>query len=702
MLQQLKTIGRGWALAGPALAVLATLAVLAQVCGGRALAAEPEGDKKAVVLETVKVTAEKTSQDVQDVPASISVVTGTQLEDMNVTDSYKLFQMTPNMYLVKMASKAGPTGFASVRGITSFMTGSPVLGFYVDDVYYTNMEMNLFDIERAEVLRGPQGTLYGRNTEAGVINIVTRKPGNQWTGKVQTGYGSYGAKDFSGVLGGPLAEDLLTFRLAGRYSVSDGFNKNNAKGGSDVGGPEDGDARMSFDYTPSSDWSFQWTTDAQNYRSKYADFQTLASLKDNPNRVNVDYNGQAQRNAYGTSLKAEHDLGGMKLVSITAARDERNRGVNDVDFTALDFMRLETVTQSKLLSEELRLSSEGAGPAKWLAGLYAFNEDALMKAKMDIRPLSMDFVQKGTTKTLGTAAFGQYSYTLADRLTLTGGLRYDREQKDFRYQWTGGAVWGLLGGTAVADQSGTASKTFNAWLPKFVADYKWAEDLNTYASISRGFKSGGFNVKDTPGKAYDAEYTWNYELGLKSQWFDKRLQFNASAFYIKWDKQQVEVPNYPDFTIINAEHSTSKGLEFELRALPLSALELTGSFGYVYSVLDEMRSGGVDYSGSRAPNSPGYTASLGATYRFQDGFLASLLYNRYGERYLSLGNSQKQGEYQTVDLKLGYEKEGFEASLWAKNVFDAAYATRTFESGGIWYARAGDPRTVGLSLAYNF
>jgi len=691
MLQRLKQMGTGLALAG-----------LAVAWAGMALAAESVEDKKAVMLETVKVTAEKTSQDVQDIPASISVLTGTHLEDMNVTDSYKLFQMTPNMYLVKMASKAGPTGFASMRGITSFMTGSPVLGFYVDDVYYTNMEMNLFDIERAEVLRGPQGTLYGRNTEAGVINIVTRKPGNDWTGKVQAGFGNYGSKDVSGVLGGPLAEDLLKFRLAGRYSVSDGFNKNLAKGDSNVGGPEDVDARVTFDFTPSSAWSFQWTTDAQNYRSKYADFQTLASLKDNPNRVNVDYDGNAQRNAYGSSLKAEHDLGGMKLVSITALRDERNHADNDVDFTPVDSMRLDTVTQSKLLSEELRLSSDGAGPSRWLAGLYAFNEQALMRADMDIRPLSSHFVQKGTTTTIGTAAFGQYSHTLADRLTLTGGLRYDREQKDFRYQWTGGAVWGLLGGAAIPDQSGTASKTFNAWLPKFVADYKWAEDLNTFASISRGFKSGGFNVKDTPGKAYDAEYTWNYELGLKSQWFDKRLQFNASAFYIKWDKQQVEVPNYPDFTIINAEHSTSKGFEMELRALPLAALELTGSFGYVYSILDEMSSGGVDYSGSRAPNVPGYTASLGATYRFLDGLLASVLFNRYGERYLSLGNSQKQGEYQTVDMKLGYEKDGFEASLWAKNVFDAAYATRTFQSGGIWYARAGDPRTVGLSLAYSF
>lgn len=691
MLQRLKRMGRG-----------AAMAALSLICAGPALAAEVKESKKAVVLETVKVTAEKTSQDAQDVPASMSVVTGEQLEDLNVADSYKLFQMAPNMYLVKMASKAGPTGFASMRGITSFMTGSPVLGFYVDDVYYTNMEMNLFDIDRAEVLRGPQGTLYGRNTEAGVINIVTRKPGNAWTGKVQTGYGNYGGKELSGVLGGPIAEDLLKFRLAGRYSTSDGFNKNDAKGGSKVGGPEDGDARMTVDFTPAPDWNFQWTTDAQNYRSKYADFQLLSSVKDNPNHVNVDYNGNAQRNAYGTSLRAEHDMGGLKLVSITAARDERNRADNDVDFSPTDFMRLGTLTETKLLSEELRLSSEGSGPGRWLTGVYVFNEDALLKADMDIRPLASHFIQKGTTQTLGTAAFGQYSHTLADRLTLTGGLRYDREQKDFRYQWTGGAVWGLLGGTPIADQSGSVSKTFSAWLPKFVADYKWAEDLNTYASVSRGFKSGGFNVKDTPGKPYDAEYTWNYELGLKSQWFDKRLQFNTSVFYIKWDKQQVEVPNYPDFTIINAQHSTSKGLEMELRALPLKSLELTGSFGYVYSSLDEMNSGGANYSGCRAPNVPGYTASFGATYRFMDGFLASLLFNRYGERYLNLDNTRKQGEYQTVDAKLGYQVEGFEASLWAKNIFDAAYATRTFQSNGAWYARAGDPRTVGVSLSYSF
>lgn len=691
MSQRMKRMGRA-----------ALLGLFALALAAAAQADQGTGESAEIMLDTVLVTAEKTTQEAQEIPASVSVVTGEQLDEYGVVDSPELFRMVPNLFLVQMGPKAGPTGFASMRGITSYMAGSPVLGFYVDDVYYTNLEMNLYDIERAEVLRGPQGTLYGRNSEAGVINIVTRKPGNEWSGTTRAGYGSYGSREVSTSLGGPLVEDTLKVRLAGRYAASEGYNTNRADGDDEIGGPEDMDARLTFDWAPSDDWSVQWTSDVQNYRSPYADFTQLANLEDDPHEVDVDYEGAAEREAYGTSIRAEHAMDGMRLVSITAARSERNTADNDVDFSPVDFMRLGTETKADLLSEELRLVSDTGGPAKWLTGIYLFNETSLLSADMDIRPLSATFSQEGTTETLGSAVFGQYSYTFFDRLTFTGGLRYDREQKDFDYTWRGGSVWGLLGGTAVPDQDGTASKTFNAWLPKFVVDYRWADGLNTYASVSRGFKSGGFNVKDSPGEAFDAEYTWNYEAGVKSRWLNNRLQANLALFHISWENQQVEVPNYPDFTVINAESSTSQGLELELRALPRSDLEFTGSFGMVYSTLDDMEYSGADYSGSRAPNVPGYTASLGATYRFLDGWALSLLYNRVGERYLDLDNSRKQDAYQTVDARLSYAADGFEVSLWTKNLFDEGYATRAFESSGVWYARAGDPRTFGISLAYTF
>lgn len=582
------------------------------------------------------------------------------------------------------------------------MSGNPVLGFYVDDVYYPGFDINLQDVERVEVLRGPQGTLYGRNTEAGVINVVTQKPSDQWTAKAGLGAGNYGSYEGLAMFSGPLVEDTLKMRFSGRYTTTDGYFKNNYDGSDDVDGSDNFDGRLTLDWTPDEDWNFLWASDVQDYVGKYAEFAPLNGIKDNPHEVDVDWDGRADKDAYDTSLRAERALQGMKPVSITAARSEDTLTENDVDFTSSDLMRLHLKNDVQLFSEELRLASEDKRPFQWLTGLYVFHEDQMLQAQTEMRPGSFPFVgslyQKGDTETLGTAMFGQGSYTFFDRLTFTAGLRYDREAKDYDYSWRGGAFIG------VPDTSGSSSKTFQAWLPKFSLDYAFTEDLNGYAVVSRGFKSGGFNLKADPGTPFDAEYTWNYETGIKSEWLERRLQVNLTAFYIQWEDQQVEVPVYPDFTVINAATSTSKGLEAEVRAIPLDGLELLSNFGYTFSTFDEFEYGGADYSGKRNPNVPGYTFLFGGTYRFRNGLFLNADYNRVGEHYLDLENTRTQGDYQTVDAKVGYAKDDYEVYLWGKNLTNTAYVTRAFymSGAGQWYGRAGDPFTFGVNANITF
>ncbi len=671
----------------------AALAACLALATGSAQAAEPQ----PFTIETVKVTAEKCEQDTQKIPASVTAYTAEQAADLGIGDTQSLFAATPNLFMAKSGPKASLGSYGSIRGV-GFMHGtSPSFGFYVDDVYYSNFDVALFDLERVEVLKGPQGTLYGRNAEAGVINVVTRKPGPDWESRLEAGYASNAARSLSGALGGAVIKDVLTMRLSGRYEASDGYFNNVHTGNSDANRNEDFDGRLSIDWQPDSPWRVQWVAEGQSYEDNYAEFAPMSWIKDNPHKVSLDHDGRARKHAGGVSMRAERALDGMRLVSVSALRDESTRMVQDGDFTPVDIAYKYAEKDVLLLSEELRLSSDAPGPFKWLAGLYAFHEQDDLSTWMERHMgVTGTFHQQGDTETLGAAAFGQGSYTLWDTLTFTLGLRYDHERKEYDYLWRGGAFMGI------ADRSGDTDKAFNSWSPKLGVDYRLTDDVLAYAGVSRGFKSGGFNLKADPGSAYDAEYSWNYETGIKSDWLDKRLQANLALFIIKRSDQQVEIPSYPNFTIVNAASSTSKGVELELKARPLPGLDITGGFGWVHATFDSFNYAGADYSGKRNPSVPGYTAMLAATWRFQNGLLLGADYRRTGRQYFDLANTRAQGEYQTVGARVGYEAEGYEATLWVRNLFNANYATRAFQSGNAWYARAGEPLTCGLTVGLRF
>lgn len=671
----------------------AALATSLALTAGNAFSEEPA----TFTIETVKVTAEKSEQDTQRIPASITAYTAGQAEELGIRDTQSLFSAAPNLYMAKSGPKASLGSYGSIRGV-GFMHGtSPSFGFYVDDVYYSNFDVALFDLERIEVLKGPQGTLYGRNAEAGVVNVVTRKPGALWESRLEAGYGTNAARSLSGVLGGPVIEDVLTMRLAGRYEASDGYFKNDFKGNSDANANEDFDGRLSIDWRPDSPWRVQWVVEGQSYDDSYAEFAPMNWIKDKPHKVSLDYDGQARKHAGGVSMRAERSLDGMRLVSVSALRDESTRMVQDGDFTSVDVAYKYALKDVLLASQELRLSSDAPGPFQWLAGLHAFHEQDDLSTWMEKHKAPLGtFYQKGDTETTGAAVFGQGRYTVRDRLTFTLGLRYDHERKDYDYLWRGGAFMGA------ADRSGNTDKAFNAWSPKLAVDYRLTDDALAYAGVSRGFKSGGFNLKADPGAAYDAEYSWNYETGIKTEWLDKRLQANLALFVIKRSDQQVEIPSYPSFSIVNAASSTSKGAELEIRARPLPGLDIIGGFGWAHATFDSFQYAGADYSGKRNPSVPAYTAMLAATWRLQNGLLLGADYRRTGRQYFDLANTRTQGEHQTVGARVGYEAEGYEATLWARNLFNVKYATRAFQSGNAWYARAGEPLTCGFTVGLRF
>ncbi len=566
-----------------------------------------------------------------------------------------LSSLVPNLYITKTGN-AVVTDFASIRGISGSMNVNPALGLYVDNVYHSGLSLSLFDIERIEVLRGPQGTLYGRNSQAGIINIITKKPSDFWASTMTLDFGSFNSYEARGSLSGPLIADKLAFRAAGRYFETDGYFENQFDGADDVGRVENIDGRFSLKATPSNKLIINFSYDLQRYKSpKYANFAPLDS-DDLRRDINVDFPGESDKDADGGSLQVEYQMDGKKVISITSYRREDFWLNNDLDFTPFDLTKLTLSNEINSLSQEFRIVSDDSDSNfKWIGGLFRLSEEGDTQGDIWMNFMNMGMGMgmpgetlrlKGVTDTFGIAVFGEVTYTFFDRLHATLGLRYDQEQKDFDFTQTpGGMVQSMMLG--YPPLSGSPEETFDAWLPKAALSYQISDQVMSYVSVARGFRSGGFNSFEEIGTFFKPDFTVNYELGAKTSWLDKRLQLNVALFYIDWSDMQVEVltPGGATVFIDNAGKATSKGVEMEFSARPMPGLEVIAGAAYTNAEYDEFSLGAAVYNGNRVIDSPEYTLNLGATYRFANGFFANAHYNHFGEIFFDPANTQSQSNY---------------------------------------------------------
>jgi iron complex outermembrane receptor protein len=304
-----------------------------------------------------------------------------------------------------------------------------------------------------------------------------------------------------------------------------------------------------------------------------------------------------------------------------------------------------------------------------------------------------------TLDTRTYAAFGQLSYTFFKKLTLTAGLRYDRDEKDMDCNHIGVTQY-------------EASASWDGWSPKFVVDYRWNPSLMTYASVSKGYKAGGYApiLFDSASQAeFDPEYVWSYEVGVKSQWLDNRLMINASAFYNQAQDMQVLRVSYTtyQYEYRNAAEATILGLELEMLARPFKGMDLRASLGLLNAEFDDNinTETGQDFSGNTVPLAPTYTANLTARYQFPWGLYVCGDASFTGETYYDEENLHKQGAYWLLNTKIGYQTENFDVHIYANNLFDEEYWTylyadsidTTMEDGSI-----GDPLTFGVMATVRF
>lgn len=673
----------------------------------------------------ITVTAQKREEDPQNVPISLTVLTEPDIEDADVTTFEKAAGNTPNFTWFSPTDNRG-FSYYSIRGLSNFNFGSrDAVAFFVDDVPYdygSFLEQDFPDLERVEILRGPQSTLYGRSSQAGVVNLITRKPTNTTEGNAAISYGSQNNLNLRAGISGPLVQDKLFYRLSGTFGRRDGFYDNLFTPGEAYDDKLGGNIRGQLLWTPSDRWEISFNATYEDYDDGTFPF---VPLDDEPFEIEQDFNGFNILKTNTQALKVIFRDPNVQVTSITTRRFSKTIVQTDLDISTLDGGIIENNFDSTSYSQELRVQSpdDSDSPWQWLIGGYfesrTFDDDGggtqLGADAPLIFPAPLN-VPGGRTQTFAEvedttfAGFGQVSYRPIPALRLTAGLRYENVRSVLNdYQ----SLFTLPGGTPQVLSTFTdADQTSAAVLPKFAIDYQVSPNVTLYGTVARGFRPGGVNLfaDDETTLLFRSERSWNFEVGVKSSWLDDKLGVNLSFFANPVKDYQVvtfEPVTFRPVDIFNAD-ADIKGLELELRATPVDGLDLTAGLGLIDAQFSDFvdPATGTNFTGNRLPYAPSYTFNLAAQYRSPFGLFVRGEVQGVGATFFDEANSQniKQDGYVLVNARLGYEFGQSGIFLFANNLFDTRYVTQAFNLGvgGDAGGSYGAPRTFGVQFRTRF
>ena len=668
--------------------------------------------------EEVVVTAQKRPEPAQDVPISLTVIPRQTLEDAQIDSFQKIANNTPNFSFFPTNAGGSDFSYYSIRGLNNFnfLVSQDSVGFYIDDVPFdfgAFLDLGLLDLERVEVLRGPQSTLYGRSSPAGVVNIISRPPTNTPELRLATGYGNYNFREGQLSYSNALIPDQLSFRLAGAYRARDGVFENATLNRS-VGEREQVLGRAQLLWTPSKEWSVSFNTYVND--SNNGDPVFTRQDADNPFKTFKAVDGFVRLNSNTQALKIGYNGTGFRATSITARRFSKQDVLAGDSFAPpLDFARSNIDFNSTVWTQEIRLQSpEKADRFKWLLGGYyesrAFNvgNDAF-----DYTVLGASFFglpaagQNRVTADLFRATyavFGQVDYKPVDPLTLFAGLRFEASNFDLDRQRT----FDTVNSSTVLSPKVQRADSSSEYIPRFGLQYRFSPNVMAYGTIAKGYRPGGFNYRaDTEDiRRYQEEKTWTYEAGVKSSWFGDRLTANLSFFHNDVNGYQVLlVDNFGFFRNIASADVKATGLEFELKAQPVKGLEFVAGVGYVNSRFTSYKNPltGIDLSDNRVPFAPDVTYNIAVQYRAPNGIFARLELRGYGKTYFDDANQVKQDPFALVNLRLGYEWRNYGIYVFANNLLDTRYITSGFQfPPPNVTAGFGEPVTYGFQLRANF
>ncbi|MFI3317640.1 MAG: TonB-dependent receptor [Rikenellaceae bacterium] len=708
-------------------------------------------------ISTVHISSIKQGLSLSKEPIAASVISQSRIESDDIETLKGVSDLVPNLFIPAYGSRI--TSSIYVRGLGTRID-QPVIGLNIDNVAVINkngFDLDVMDISRMEILRGPQSSLYGRNTMGGVINIYTISPFNFQGIKAQAEYASGNSYSARLALYHKFS-DKLAMAIGGNYSQSDGLFTNTYSG-ERCDTEQSGGARLKIDYRPS-----QRTTIENTISLNITDQGGYAYEQLGSGEINYNSPSEYNRTTISEGFTLRHKRDKYTINSITSYQYLDDRMTIDNDFTAEDYFTLTQAIREHAITEDFVLSSNSQTRYSWLFGTFAMYKNQKMSAPVTFKEYSIDNLilkypniyfapyyfdwnedeftlnSDFTTQNANLALYHKSSYELSKRLILSAAIRLDYEYISFDYYSTcstsystyseDGSLYKTTPINAILE--GSPSEHYLALLPNLSILYTVGSRRlsSIYGSISKGYKAGGYNTQmfsdilkqevssyfglsatyDADDViAYEPEWSWNYEIGAKYLSRNNSLKMDAALFYIDCRNQQLTVFPEGQTTgrmMTNAGRSRSFGAELSTEYRK-GRFSLNGSYGYTNAKFIEYIDGDNDYSGSRVPYAPESTIYAGAIYRqplpfsWAKALSFDINTNGAGKIYWDEANSVSQPLYVLLNASVTLEGEGYALSFWGKNITDKEYDTFYFESMDNQFVNPGLMATYGVRLSLN-
>lgn len=705
--------------------------------------AQQETEATGRVTDIITVTARKKEESAQDAPLAISAVSNAQLDRAGITSFDQVLNVIPN------ASQPGGIagglqGLISIRGISTlvrFVGLETGVGFYVDGVYAGRPEsfnQDLIDIERVEVLRGPQGALFGKNTIAGAINIITQTPDDALRATAEVEYGNFNHVKFRGHLSGPLVEDRLYASVSGGVTRRDGFVENLFPTGQDLDDAHLSSVRGKLRFTPSENAEFILSGDLLLDRGNASFFEvseiglpadqifdadTVRSLEE-PFLVNADQENSLSRDIYGLSLVSNIDVGPGRWTTVLGYRDTSFDANLDDDKLPVRFFTDFFSSETDFFSAETRYAAPLGERIDYVIGAYYFTQDATNISNFALGDFLTGFPGieppldlTSSVQTDSFAFFVNADVAITDRLSLELGGRYLNEKKEAVHDQVDGT--GLFGNVAF-----DISRRDTDFSPTVSLSYDVTDTSTAYLRFAQGFKSAGFNtdiISAAANQEVDPESATSYEIGHKASWAGGAINTNAAVFYTTYEDLQVATITSAAVSLENAAQADIFGVEFDFAAALGDYFDINGSVGYLDATYDDFAGcavGGAipvaplaNCAGNFLNNAPEFTLAAGAqfTYPVSDkkNFVARADWNYQSEVFFEPQNEARLSgdERHLLDVRAGLTSDHWEIFGWARNLTDETYVNFADDRSAILINTTqafGPPRTYGVTLRLKY
>jgi len=749
-----------------------------------------QSDQAFAGVEEITVTARKREESLQSTPVSVTAFTSSSLEARSIDNLSGIQNFTPNLQINNgRPDGGGSTAQLFIRGVGQndfLFPNDPGVGLYLDDVYISRSVggmMSLVDVERIEVLRGPQGTLYGRNTIGGAVKVITNRPDGDVEGRMQVTTGRFDRLDVQGYVAFPIVEDELFGKISVASINRDGYGRR-LTDGQQLGDDDKLITRGMLRWVPTDRLDITLAADVTRQR-EYGAVGTLLGtvpgaavadptvglpfdptpqdsltvidlynamvipaiapglglpadtqfddrwLTGNPFLSNGTDMARDDLDIWGVSLTVDWDLSDTIMVkSVTAYRDLEASFSRDSDHTPLPIVATANENEQHQFSQELQFSGDAAdNRLQWLFGAYYFDEFArdrnnvkLVSGTLQAAGFELDITPLNEIDVKNWALFGQGTYALTDKLSVTVGVRYTYEKKEY-FQDHFNTVSGVqVVGPRLLEES------WDDFSPRFGLEYQANDDVLLYANASKGFKSGGWSPRPTNGNEgllpFNPETLWSFEAGAKTAWADNRVVLNTAAFYnLYQDIQLTTVAGGPNGALIlnvqNAAENRIWGFEAEVFARPVENLDLQAALGYINDKYTELDPGVTIPEDAELPDAPSWTLNLGAAYtipltnsfeltlRGDANYRSRVEKDPINSKTIPVnGNLIGQDGYWLLDARMSFGPQDgpWELAVFGTNLTNKKYITNSInvDAFGFLEAYYGRPREWGASATLRF